>query len=127
MQDTIKSRAIPKPIGRIGNDHWRDIDYSNLSESAKDDLDTVETLLKHLNMIKELQDQMDAIDYLSDNAEKMAENPVYETNDEKVMTAILDLGASGNEVNFELFKYAIEVVLEGYRQMAVISMSGVMK
>lgn len=125
MNDSILNQSPKRPYGHIVNDNWIDIDSSNLSPKARDDLDTAQRLLEHLNIVKELEDHMDAVDYLSENAERLAENPVYKTTDTKVLNAITDLGASGDEVNFELFKYAIEVVLEGYRQMSIISLSGV--
>ena len=124
MNDTLNSQVPHKTHGRVLSDQWLDINNDNLSPATLDDLDTIQILLDHMNLIKELEDQIDAVDYLAANAERLADNPKYTTNDDKILNAILDLGASGNEVNFNLYKYAIEIVLEGYRQMTIISMSG---
>lgn len=104
-------------------------DVQQLAGSATqvdNDIEVVQRLLQHLELIEEFKDKVDAVDYLSKNAEQLAGNPVFETNDEDILNAIASLGHTGNEVDFALFKECTEIILEGYRQMAIVSFTGVM-
>lgn len=90
-----------------------------------DDEAIVDRLMDHLSIIKDFNDRLDAVDYLSDNAAKLAGNPKYETNDATLLRDIKALGGSGREVDFELFKSAVDIVAEGYKQMALVQLTGV--
>lgn len=84
----------------------------------------VDKLLDHLNTIKDFRDRVDAIDHLIKGAEKLAGNPKYTTTDESLISDIKLMGETGNVIDFQLFKKSIDVVVSGYKQMALVAITG---
>jgi hypothetical protein len=82
-------------------------------------------LLQHLSSVQDFRDRVAAIDYLLDGANKLAGNPQYITNREDLIKDISFIGSSGNIVDFDLFKKAVELVVKGYEDMALIGLTGV--
>ena len=83
-------------------------------------------LLNHARIIKEWQDRIDAIKYLQDNAAKLAGNPIYITTESDVARAVEVFGGKDGTIDFAMFKKCVDVVIEGYKQMALVSITGVM-
>jgi len=99
------------------------------SELTQVDVDKaiVNKLIDHLSLIKAYNDRIDAIDYLIDNAKKLSGNLSYATDNPSLVMSIEALGGSGNTVDFKLFEKAVDVVIQGYKEMALISLTGVAK
>jgi hypothetical protein len=106
------------------------LNSSNTSNSNSPDIDAAneiiaDKLLNHLSLISDFRDRLSAIDYLIDGASKLAGNPSYITNDKSIIRDISILGGNSNIVDFELFKKAVDIVTNGYKQMALIGLTGV--
>jgi hypothetical protein len=99
------------------------------SELTQADVDKaiVNKLIDHLSLIKAYNDRIDAIDYLIDNAKKLAGNLSYTTDNPSLIMSIESLGGNGNTIDFKLFEKAVDVVIQGYKEMALISLTGVAK
>jgi hypothetical protein len=54
----------------------------------------------------------------------MAGNLRYSTQDPQILGAINDLGGDGGYVDMKLFEKAVDIVIEGYKQQALISLTG---
>lgn len=117
-----KRPAIEYTPLEIGNS-LRGVDLTE--EMSLDSDIVVDKLMAHLDTIKEFYDRLDAIDYLADNAAKLAGNTKYTTSDDSIIKGISTLGGYNNVVDFDLFKKAIDIVLEGYKQMALVQLTGV--
>jgi hypothetical protein len=115
----IDLQYTPLPIS---NDHIDSL--ANAPTTEQEDVAIVDKLVRHLNIIREYKDRLDAIDYLSANAVKLSGNPVYTTSNEKLISNIKDLGGSGNSVDFLLFQQAVDIVIEGYKDMALTTITG---
>ena len=113
----------PESIG-IDNVNIDKLDSNNTLTIEESDLLIANKLIEHLQTIKEYRDRVKAIDYLIDNAAKLSGNPVYTTNNKDLIRDISNLGGSGNKVDFELFKKAVSLVVQGYQQMALTSITG---
>ena len=97
-----------------------------IGEAVADDVATADRLLDHMIQIKEWKDRVDAFNYLIDNAAKIAGNPTFKTNDIGILNAMRGLGFEGDEVDFNMFKECISIVIEGFKQMSLTSITGVM-
>lgn len=114
-------KYIPKEIYNLLEE-----ELNENSDVSVDDANAVaDKLLSHLAIIKDYYDRLDSIDYLCDNAEKMAKNPTYKTNDNEIIESISALGGSYGVVDFELFKKSIDIIIQSFENMAVGSLSGV--
>jgi len=91
-----------------------------------DQLALVFKLEDHLKEIKEWKERVESLEFLAKNAEKLAGNVEFETEKEDILTSILALGAEGNKVDFELFKKSVEIVVDGFDQQTLVSMTGVL-
>lgn len=111
-----------KPL-EISNDSINNPTFFTPVEEV--DIAIANKLVEHLNLIKEFNDRIEAIDYLSGNAAKLAGNPIYFTNNQKLIDDIKILGGSGASVDFELFKKAVDIVINGFKNMALTSLTGV--
>lgn len=100
------------------------IELEKTSEQELIDESIANKLLDHLNLIQQFNDRIKAIDYLIDNAEKKAGNPIYYTSNEDLIRDIIKLGGKGNKIDFELFKKTVLIVINGYKQMALVSITG---
>jgi hypothetical protein len=90
-----------------------------------DEIDeTANKLMDHLAIIQDYNNRIDSINWLIDNAKKLAGNLVYSTDDQNIINAINDLGGTGNSVDLRLFEKAVDQVIEGYKQQALISLTG---
>lgn len=125
MSDFNKPNISYKPE-TIGVDNIRtDKNDENINNTIDEaDLLIADKLLEHIQIIKEYRDRIKAIDYLIENASKLAGNPVYITTNKDLKRDILLLGGSGDKVDFELFKKAVSIVIQGYQQMALTSITG---
>lgn len=86
----------------------------------------VDRLLEHLAVIEEYNKRLETIDYLANNAEALIKKELsYSTTDEDILTAIASYGVNSNNVNFNLFKKAVEDILESYENMVVTTLAGV--
>lgn len=83
-------------------------------------------LADHLIAIQEWKDRVDAFDYLIANAAKIAGNPSFPTDNIDIKNAMTNLGFDNGDVTFEIFKASVDIVVAGFQQMAVVSLSGVM-
>lgn len=98
---------------------------SQTPEAVLDDIAVADRLLDHLIQIKQWKDRVDAFDYLISSAEKLAGNPTFKTSDVTVLNAMKGLDFEGDEVTFAMFKQCVDIVIEGFKQMALVSITGV--
>jgi hypothetical protein len=82
-------------------------------------------LLEHLRIVQDYRDRVSAIDYLVDGAAKLAGNPQYTAKRDDLIKDIAFLGGNGDVVDFELFKKCTDLVIKGYQDMALITLTGV--
>ena len=120
----VKPNISYKPI---------EVDVENIASAEKisqqlsisSDIDeTANTLMDHLAIIQDFNNRIDSIEWLIDNAKKLAGNLKYVTTDQGIIKAIKDLGGDGNYVDIRLFELSIDMVIEGYKQQALISLTG---
>lgn len=83
-----------------------------------------EKLLKHLQIIDEFKERLKAIDYLCDSAAKLAGNIKYKVPNDSLVADISAMNGSGDIVDFELFKRAVDVVIQSYEQQALVAITG---
>ncbi|MDY0198783.1 MAG: hypothetical protein RBR68_13315 [Tenuifilaceae bacterium] len=118
---------IYKPA-RIFNDNieaLKKASASFLSETEKEEAGVIaDKLLSHIKLIDKYVKQIEALDYLIDNAEKLAGNIIYETDDENLAKSIQAIGGSSNIVDFKLFKEATSIILQTYEDMAILALTG---
>lgn len=118
--DRINLDFLPK---NIGIEEFLNQSSIELSKSETDS--AIAKLLEHTRIIKEWQDRIDAIKYLQDNAAKLAKNPTYASTDADVIRAVEVFGGKNGVVDFALFKECVDIVISGYKQMALVSITGV--
>jgi len=94
------------------------------SEEIDDINETANKLMDHLALIQDYNNKIDSIDWLINNAKKMAGNLRYTATDPALINAIRELGGDGNYVDLTLFEKAIDTVIEGYNQQALVSLTG---
>lgn len=119
--DRINLAYQPKDIGQEG-----DIAATAIEKSTTETAAAMDKLLMHARVIKEWRDRIDAIRYLQDNAAKLAGNPVFITTEQDVARAVEVMGGKNGTIDFEMFQKCVENVLEGYRQMALVAITGAM-
>jgi hypothetical protein len=96
-----------------------------ISEAEKDEADKIaDKLIAHIKLIDKYTKQIEALDYLIDNAEKLAGNISYETDDENITRSIQAIGGANNIVDFKLFKEATSIMLQTYEDMAILALTG---
>lgn len=117
--DRIDLEYIPKDIVTS-----KDERVSSVDVAASETRAVMEKLLAHAKSIKEWQDRIDGIKYLQDNAAKLAGNPVYIATDNETCRAVEVLGGKNGTIDFEMFKKCVDMVLEGYNQMALVALTG---
>jgi hypothetical protein len=126
MSFDIKN-VIYKPL-KIFNETVDAIKKTTGIEAAEADLaetnKVADRLLDHLKLIDQYNKQIEAIDYLIDNAARLAENNKYTTEDESIVKSIAALGGSTNSVDFILFKKAVDIMLQTYEDMAILALTG---
>lgn len=110
-----------KPLP-ISNDTHVTSEGSSITEN--EDIAIAAKLMDHLSLIADFKSKIEAIDYLSANAAKLAGNPIYTTANERLLSNIRDLGGIDNKVDFILFMKAIDIVINGYKQMALTTLTG---
>lgn len=99
---------------------------STLSQSQEDET-IANKLMDHLALIQDYNNRIDAINYLIDNARTLSGNLIYTTDDTNLMASITALGGTGNSVDLKLFEKSVDLVIQGYKEMALISLTGVAK
>lgn len=122
--ETSTIANITRDPGKIDNSFIVDEELGS-SQVDTETLLVAEKLMEHLRIIREFEERIKAIDYLSNSAEKLAGNLKFTTNDSGIIAAIANLGGTGNTVDFILFKKAIDVTISSYEQMALVSLTGV--
>lgn len=123
MSDLLKRPEINHRPQEIVSGDVVETDVGALEQ----DLEVASRLLQHLQVIQEYKDRVDAVDYLADNAEKLAKGISFDTENKDIIAGIKQLGFDGKTVTFEMFKVAIADVIEGYEQLALVSMTGALE
>jgi len=123
MSDRINVEFQPAKIrvDKIGKN-------TNLSNEELGEIKIASKLVRHLNMIQEYKDRIDAIDYMIGTAKEKAGNPEFSTENQKVKVAIQNMSGIKdlNVVDFELFEKSIDILLEAYEEQALVSVTGVL-
>jgi hypothetical protein len=103
------------------------IDQTQKSISAEDAsiLAVANKLMDHLRLIREYEERIKAIDYLIENADRLAGNHKYITKDPIMIAAVNDLGGTNDTIDFALFKKAVDIMHICFEQMALVSITGV--
>lgn len=93
---------------------------------SKDQLALAIKFEDHLIAIKEWKERVEAFEFLAENASKLAGNTSFETKKEDILVSISALGGNSNTVDFKLFKKAIDIIITGFEQQALASLTGVL-
>ncbi|MDD2231043.1 MAG: hypothetical protein PHY48_16770 [Candidatus Cloacimonetes bacterium] len=109
----------PKDIGIEGDVVATSVEKSTIETEA-----AMDKLLMHARVVKEWRDRIDAIQYLQDNAAKLAGNPTFIATEQDIARAVEVMGGKNGTIDFALFQTCTENVLEGYRQMALVAITG---
>jgi len=99
--------------------------YENTTSPVGDIDEIANKLMDHLALIQDYNNRIDSIDWLINNAKKMAGNLRYTTNDQGLLAAIADIGGDSNYVDLALFEKAVDTVIESYKHQALVSLTGV--
>lgn len=94
------------------------------AQSLDDSITIAEKMIKHLDMVQEFRDRIEATDYLIDNAEKLSGNLKYSVNDESIQRAVIAMGGDGSFVDFNIFKTAVKTLIQAYEEIALIELTG---
>lgn len=84
-------------------------------------------LCDHLNQIKDFNDRIESLDYLSSQALSNFDNLSYSTDDQSLYNAIISVGGKDNTVDFELIKNVINIMFEWYNLTAANSITADIK
>lgn len=84
-------------------------------------------LCDHLNQIKDFNDRIESLDYLSSQALSNFDNLSYSTDDQSLCNAIISVGGKDNTVDFELIKNVINIMFEWYNLTAANSITADIK
>ena len=121
MFERIDIKRDPR---KISNDEKLNIsDDENLSSYS--DKEIIDKLSQHLQILKDYEDRLESIQWLLNNASNLSNSLKFETNDDSVKSAIISFGRQGNVVDFELFKEAIEIYIQGIKESTLMSLTGV--
>lgn len=119
--ERIDLNYVPKDIG------IEEFLEANSVELASSETEaSIDKLLQHAKIIKDWRDRIDSIRYLQDKAATLAGNPVFITTEQDIARAVEALGGKNGTIDFAMFKQSIDIVLEGYRQMALVAITGAM-
>lgn len=129
MSGTFSRQDIKYKPKEILNEKTNSL-YSSTSRVSSDivqeeSLKVADRLIEHLSLIKEYQERLNTIDYLSDNASNLAQGLSYSTDDEDIKSAIIAYGETGNVVTFAMFKKAINDIIENYNNVVITSLAGI--
>lgn len=119
--DRINLDYIPKDIGIE-----EFLKASSVEMATSDTQASMDKLIMHARIIKEWRDRIESIQYMQDNAAKLAGNPIFITTESDVARAVEVLGGKNGTIDFDMFKKSIDIVLEGYKQMALVAITGAM-
>jgi hypothetical protein len=119
--ERINLEYLPKDIGLEAF-----LEANNVEAAKSESEAAMAKLLMHARIIKEWNDRIDAIKYLQDNAAKLAENPVYIATEQDIVRAVEVFGGRNGTIDFAMFQKCIDTVLEGYKQMALVAITGAM-
>lgn len=119
----IKYRPIEVEVENLVKDVQ---DYSTSNETENINAIAAK-LMNHLAIIQSYNNRIEAIDWLINNAKSMSGNLKYSTNDESIIAAIRTIGGTDNFVDLSLFETAIDLVIESFDKMALISLTGAAK
>lgn len=122
--DTSTIANITRDPGKIDNSFIVDEELGS-NQVDTETLLVAEKLMEHLRIIRDFEERVKSIEYLSNSAEKLAGNLTFTTNDSGIIAAITNLGGTSNVVDFTLFKKAIDIMISSYEQMALVSLTGV--
>ena len=81
-------------------------------------------LSRHLAMIDEYNDRLDATNFLIDNAAKLTGNPKFKVNDTEVAQAVGRLGGQ-DTVDFDFFKDCIDIMISEWKKIVVYSITDI--
>ena len=129
MSDTfIRNEVTYKPKEVLNGDvksFYTSGTNATITKVEEESLKIADRLLEHLSLIKKYQDRLDTIDYLSDNASTLSNDLSYTTEDEDIKSAIIAYGYTGNTVTFEMFKKAIDDIINNYQSMTIDALAGI--
>lgn len=97
---------------------------SPVDEGVEDAISIAQKFTRHIGAIKEWKERIESIEFLASNAAKMAGNPTYKTVDPDVKLAIEVFNGNEDEVDFRMFMEAVDIVIDGYKQQALVGLAG---
>lgn len=116
-----------KPLEVDGTTVADGVELKSIDSSAESATSIANKLMDHLAIIQAYQDRIEAIDFLIENGRSLAGNPVYTTNDPSLQMSIAAIGGKDNSVDLALFEKAVDIVIQGYQDTALMSFTGVMR
>lgn len=97
--------------------------YAAPEQASKETIDLANKLNRHIKTINDYKARLDAVNFLLENAEKLAKNLSFEADDPEI-EAILRRRTDGNVMDFNVFKSAINDTIEEWKRLALISITG---
>jgi hypothetical protein len=103
-----------------------DADTEETRTSLENNIALIQKFEAHLKEIKAWQDRIESIEYLASNAKKLAGNISYKSVDEDVKEAITYFSGKEDEdeVDFDMFVDCVDILIDGYKQQALVGLLG---
>lgn len=122
---TFTPKYTPQDIDSSKTGALTQEDLAQLQADASSEAkDIAEKLRRHMELVRDFRDKIEAVEFLIESARNKAGNLKFLTNDPVVLTAIENLGFSGNEVDFKMFREAVAILVKQVEEQALISLTG---
>jgi len=118
-----KIKYKPREIVKISPEYVSS-SYVTPEEISSDTIALANKLARHLNTIKDYQNKLEAVNFLIDNADKLAKNLTFEADSPEI-EAILKRKTGGTVMDFTVFKSAVDDTIKEWKRLALLSITGV--
>jgi hypothetical protein len=116
----IKISYTPAHINRVNVDDKPSVSSKSITESIA----LAQKFVRHIGAIKEWQERIASIEHLAENAKKLSGSISYKSVDQDVISAIKYFGDNDDEVDLDLFIRCVDIVIDGYKQQALVGLAG---